>query len=760
MQDLTHMFNRAADLHRKGDLAAAEGLYLQLLKARSDDFDVLQMLGFLRYQQGRFLESLSSMGAALKINSNSPAALLNYAVVLDALQRREEALANYEKALAIKPEYAEALINRGIALIALKRPTEALASFDKALAITPNNADILNNRGSVLRSLKRPAEALASFDKAFAIAPNDADILNNRGNVLRDLNRTAEALVSYDMALAIKPNYVEALNNRGSILRSLRRPAEALASFDKALVIKPDDAGALYNRGNALQDLNRSTEALESYDKALVIDPNYADALNNRGFVLRELNRVQEAMESFDKALAIKPDYADALNNRGNALLDQSNIDEAIICYKRAIATKADESNFHSNLIFALNFDIAATTADHQAERARWNERHARRFADAIRPHANDPDPHRPLRIGYMSSHFRHQAATYAFGGVLLGHDPKLFEVACYSDTLHEDDVTARLRARVGKWRRTAGLSDDTLADLIRADGIDILVDLVGHMLGNRLLVFARKPAPVQVTAWGEPTGTGVGVMDYLLTDPVLVPADERALLAERLVDLPNFLGYWVPDPLPEPAAMPALGRDYVTFGSFNRLAKIQDPVLRLWASILRALPKAHLVLKDRVLADSGQRNRVSVILEEEGVTPERVELLGPSDRAGHFAAYQEIDIALDPFPHGGGMTTLDALWMGVPVVTWPGCTISSRLAAASLTALGLTDFIASDLDTYVELAIAKATDLNSLSLLRGTLRKRVANSALGDPARYTCAVEAAYREMWRCWCAGAKADL
>jgi len=241
--------------------------------------------------------------------------------------------------------------------------------------------------------------------------------------------------------------------------------------------------------------------------------------------------------------------------------------------------------------------------------------------------------------------------------------------------------------------------------------------------------------------------------MDYLLADPVLITAAERALLVEQVVDLPNFLGYWAPDQLPEPSELPALRRGYVTFGSFNRVAKIGDSVLRTWASILRALPHAYLVLK-ALLADSSQRARIRDILAKEGIASERVKLLEHSDRAGHFIAYHEIDMALDPFPHSGGMTTLDALWMGVPVVTCPGGTISSRLAAASLTALGLTDFIAPDLDTYVELAIAKTADITALSRLRGTLRKRIADTAFGDPARYTSAVEAAYREMWRRWCA------
>jgi predicted O-linked N-acetylglucosamine transferase (SPINDLY family) len=275
-------------------------------------------------------------------------------------------------------------------------------------------------------------------------------------------------------------------------------------------------------------------------------------------------------------------------------------------------------------------------------------------------------------------------------------------------------------------------------------------------MRDNRLLAFAGRPAPIQVTAWGEPAGTGLKTMDYLLADPVLVHASERPLLAERVFDLPNFLGYWQPDAVPEPAPLPALARGYVTFGSFNRPNKIQDPVLRRWAAILRALPTARLVLKSAgPSADVSHPIRIRPVLESESIGSERVTLLGRTRRLEHFAAYHDIDIALDPFPHGGGMTTLDALWMGVPVVTWRGGTIASRLAAASLTALDLADFIAPDAESYVALAVAKARDLKGLAETRATLRERMARSAFGDPTLYARAVEAAYAEMWRTWCAG-----
>ena len=300
---------------------------------------------------------------------------------------------------------------------------------------------------------------------------------------------------------------------------------------------------------------------------------------------------------------------------------------------------------------------------------------------------------------------------------------------------------------------RTSHLSNDELSSQVRADGIDILVDLVGHMKGHRLPLFARKPAPIQITAWGEPTGTGLKAIDYIFADPILIPPAARTLLTEKVADLPNFIGFWSPEQLPEPNPLPALTSGYVTFGSFNRLSKVLPEVLQCWAAILAALPNSRLVLKDRLLDGARQQATILGAFANEGIVADRVTILNQGSRASHFAAYHDIDIALDPFPHSGGMTTLDALWMGVPVVTCPGHTISSRLTAASLTAAGLNDYIASDFGNYIELSIAKAHDLVALAELRKTLRNRIENTDFGDPNRYTRAVEAQYRSIWQQWC-------
>jgi len=535
---------------------------------------------------------------------------------------------------------------------------------------------------------------------------------------------------------------------RGLMLASKGQYRKALKCFDKVLSIVPTHLDALNSRADCLALLGDHAHAIASYDKLLAARPGDLRARGNRAGALKSIGRLAEAVADYSTVLQVAPDYTEALFNRGNAYIDLGRPKDAIRDLRNALSLRPNDTDIHTSLIFALNFDIDATTESLQAERAKWASRLTH---SASTTYPNDPTPERRLRVGYVSSHFRHQAATYAFGGVIVHHDPARFEVVCYSDTAAEDDLSSRLRNRADKWRRTIDLSDDRLAQLVREDQIDILVDLVGHMKGNRLRVFALKPAPIQITAWGEPTGTGLQAIDYLFADPVLVPVSERAFLAEQVADLPCFLGFWSPEALPEPGRLPAIERGYVTFGSFNRLAKTSEPVLRLWSAILRAVPGSRLVLKDRLIAQ--QATAVMGVLAEEGISAERVALLEQVDRAAHFAAYGDIDIALDPFPHGGGMTTLESLWMGVPAVTAPGGTISSRLAAAILTAAGLTDFIATDRQHYVQLAANKASELGALAQLRSTLRHRVANSEFGDAARYARAVEQHYRSMWQEWC-------
>jgi predicted O-linked N-acetylglucosamine transferase (SPINDLY family) len=361
--------------------------------------------------------------------------------------------------------------------------------------------------------------------------------------------------------------------------------------------------------------------------------------------------------------------------------------------------------------------------------------------------------------VGYVSADLRNHSVANAVLPILRHHDHGRVSVACYSGVTRPDHVTAEIRALADRWHDVAELSDDDLAARIRADQVDILVDLSGHSGGNRLPVFAREPAPIQVTAWGYGAGTGLDAMHYFLADPIAVPPEHRGTYAEQIVDLPSILCYEPPAHAPAVAPPPAGARGYVTFGAFNRLPKITARTLETWARVLVAVPSARLVIKCVGADAPSERDHLLGSLSEHGVHPDRVTILGRTSQPDHLAAHGGVDLMLDTFPQSGGITTMDALLMGVPVVTLLGQRVTGRASASFLTTLGLTDLVAQTPDEYVEIAARLAGDLERLARERATLRERLLTSPLGDAALYTRAVEAAYREIWHRWCTGREAQ-
>lgn len=524
--------------------------------------------------------------------------------------------------------------------------------------------------------------------------------------------------------------------------------------LQKTVALLPLDWEAHNNLGYTLQALGQSSVAEACCRRALELKPDYPEAHNNLGNALKDLGRLEEAERSYRRALELKRDYAVVHSNLGNLLKDLGRLEEAERSYRRALELKPDYAVAHSNLIFTLDLMEHCDTRMQQEERRRWYLQHGRRYAQAIRPHENVPGPERKLRIGYVSADFCRRSPYYAFGSIICGHDHSAFEVVCYSEGLREDEATARLRRAAQVWRSSVGVSDEALAEQIRRDRIDILVDLSAHMAGSRLLVFARKPAPVQVTAWGYANGTGLQTMDYFFADSVAVPSEERIHYAEEVTDLPCIICYEPPEYLPAVSPLPALSGKPFTFGCINRPEKITGSVIALWCRILAALPEARLVIKGWGLYDQGLRGNLLQRFKNADIDAERVRLLGHSPHAEHLKIYHEVDLVLDSYPHGGGISTLEALWMGVPVVTLKGSTVTSRVSASILTALKLQDWIAGSDEEYGRIALEAARDLPRLGGVRQGLRARAGASVVGDVPRYTRAVEATYRTVWRRWCA------
>lgn len=603
--------------------------------------------------------------------------------------------------------------------------------------------------------------AVTAYQQALAINANIPALHFNLANVLTQLRRFDEAIASYRNTLALNPRIAEAQYNLGTALMHTGRPDQAVAAYRQAASLSPDHAQTYNNLGIALQELGRVDEALAAFAQAVAKDPKLAPAQSNQGNVLARLGRLDEAVAAYEKAIALRPDHAEVHDNLANSLKHLGRPDDAATVFRRAMAMRPDNARIHSDYLLSLlyhpDFDAAALLGEFR----QWDGRHGRPLRAGIAKHENDRNGERRLKIGYVSADFRDHVIGWNLLPVLAAHDHAQFEIVYYANVARPDRITERYRGMADQWRDIARMTDNAAAKLIRDDRIDILVDLSLHTGGNRLLVFARKPAPVQVSYAGYPGGTGLSAIDYRLTDPYLDPPgqgdDQYVEQSIRLRD--TFLCF---DPamgdLPEvlePGPLPAHANGFVTFGSLNAFGKINDGVLRLWAKVLSQVPNSRL----RLLAPPGSaRRRVTAVLGDGGIAPERIGFVERQSRANYFRVYQTIDIGLDTLPYNGHTTSLDSMWMGVPVVTLLGQTIVGRLGWSELSNLGLTELAATDERQFISIAAGLAADLPRLAGLRASLRQRMAESPLTDARRFTRSMEVAYRDIWKRWCSQAGA--
>jgi predicted O-linked N-acetylglucosamine transferase (SPINDLY family) len=713
--DVADLMARAVACQQGGRVAEAQALYRQLLGKRSDHVDALNNLALCEQQSGHLEDAARLIRRAIELDRRSVVAHNNLAVVL----------------------------------LQMGRPEDALASCDAALALKPDS-DGHYNRGNVLLQLGRFADALAAFDAAIALSRRHAEAFNGRGIALVELKRPVEAIVSYDKALALRPDYAEALNNRGCALERRRRMDEAIADFDRAITLAPTYVDAWLNRGQVLCMVQRFDDALVSFDRALSIDLQLPTAWVGLSRAFLGLDRLAEAVAACQKALEIRPGDSKAMTQLGQCLGRLGETESAVACFEHALAHEAGNEVALSNRIFYADFAGNSDTARQQQVRADWWRQIGEPiFARSAVRHDNDRDPNRRLVLGYVSGDFHLSSPAAAVRPVLQNHDKREFEVICYSAGQRDDDVTATFRAAADRWRNVSQWSDDQVAECIRHDKVDILIDLSGHTVGNRLHVFARKPAPIQVHAWGFATGTGLRSIDYLFSDPVALPAEVRRLFAEQIWDLPCATMMEPPPATLRSGHPPVRSNGALTYGVFNKVSKISDAAIALWGRIFQSNPTARLVVKDTTLSQPGVGDVLLERFAACGIVRDRIKLLGSTSRDDHLAAYAEVDVCLDPFPQGGGISTWEALYMGVPVVSKLGATVPSRIAGAIQSAIGLSEFVATNDDGYVEIALGVATD--RLCALRRDLPGMIDRTC--GPAVYTRAVDTAYRAMWKKYC-------
>ena len=709
-------------------------------------------LGLTLRMAGRKVDALAPARRAVALSPQDAEAHSNLGSVLSDLGQLADAAVSFRRALAIKPDFAEVQGNLGNVLHGLGQLEDAMASYRRALALKPDNAQVHNNLCVILRVVGRLEEAEVSGNRAVTLKPDYAQAHNNLGATLKDLGRLEAAEASYLRAVELKPDYAEAHYNLGQVLKDLRRLEAAEASYRRAVEIKPDFAEAHNNLGAALQDIGRFDEAVASYRRSLEIKPDYAEAHNSLGAALNDLGHPDEAAASYRRALEIKPDLVEALSNLGSVLKDLGKPVEAMASCRRALAIEPDFTQVHSNLVLTMLYHAGNEAELIDAELHRWNEQHAVPLKPDILAHANERSPERRLRIGYVSPDFRDHVVGYNLLPLFERHDHRNFEIFGYAQVTQPDVVTRRFQSCCDHWCDVVPCTDAQLADRIRQDRIDILVDLALHTAHNRLPAFARKPAPVQVSFAGYPGGAGLEALDYHLTDAFLEPPHvERALSFDEAWHLPAsfwcYEGLAVELPV---GSLPAVAEGRVTFGCLNNFCKFNDRTLQLWARVVRSVAGSRLLM----FAPNGSaRERTLSLLEQAGLTADRVEFSDRLSRENYFALYGRIDIGLDTFPYNGHTTSLDSYWMGVPVVTLVGATAVSRAGWSQLSNLGLTEFAAETPDEYVRIASQLASDLPRLATLRAGLRERMRRSPLMDGAQFARGIESAYRTMWQRWC-------
>jgi predicted O-linked N-acetylglucosamine transferase (SPINDLY family) len=578
----------------------------------------------------------------------------------------------------------------------------------------------------------------------------DAAGLLERGRLARAQGRAADAIEDLRAALAIEPALAEAHHQLGNALKGLHRYAEAAASLRAAALLAPQSGAVWLNLGVACLELRRLDEAVACFRRAVRLEPTRPEAHNILGHALLTKGRCTPARQSLEEALRLRPGYAAAHDNLGRVLKTQGLAAEALPHHRAALAA-APKAETHSNLLFSLNFPADLPPEEIAAEHRRWAELYAAPLRKPADPAVREPSASRRLRVGYVSPDFVNHAVAYFIEPVLAAHDRDRFEITCYSDARVPDAVTRRLQGRADRWREIAAHDHDEVAALVRADGIDILVDLAGHTARHRLLAFARRPAPVQVTWLGYPNTTGLAAIDYRLTDAVSDPPGSEAWHSEELLRLPGPFSCYQPSvDSPAVGPLPAAATGAFTFGCFNHLAKITPAVLDLWAEILRDQPAARLLLRSRGLVDRETTARVRADFAARGVAPSRLECDGEElSLTRHLGRYGCVDVALDPFPYNGTTTTCEALWMGAPVVTLAGRTHVSRVGASLLTHVGASGWIADSAAAYVAICRELTADPGRLAALRAGLRDRMRASPLCDGPGFTRRLEEAFRAMW-----------
>ncbi|MFB9289301.1 tetratricopeptide repeat protein [Pseudoduganella plicata] len=772
-------------LYGAGNHAGAEQAVRALIERFPESGMLWGMLGTILQVQGK--PALAVLEEAARLAPDDAENLVGLGNAQQDAQQFDAAIATYERALALAPQLAEAHCNLGSAYSAIGELAAAIDSFDQAIGLNGDYLVAHLNLGNCQAALRRFDAAADSYRRALALAPHDVDIAGNLIDVLAALDQHDEAAKLCRAVLDVVPDSAAVWLRHADIQRALGNADEAQAGYLRAealggddlplllaiaiglqLTPRPDDATRLYERvlalvpdhalahgnlGVILEDRQDFEAAHEHYRIAIAADPQFIDAHHNLGICLHRMGRSAEALAQFHHVLQLQPDYQRAHISISAQLSEQGRLHEAIAACRAGLAVLPGDLELTGNLLFCLSHADDVSAEEIAEEHFRFGA-HCAALAGPLPPHTNERAPERVIRLGFVSGDFNNHALANFFMPILefLHRSARVQLFGYYNKEAH-DDATDRMRARFHVWRDIAALRDDAVLSLIRADGIDVLIDLSGHTNRNRLAVFAHKPAPVQATWMGYPGTTGLAAMDYILHDRHTLLPEMAGQFSERFAYLPACAPFQPRADLPDVNALPAYTNGYITYGSFNRINKLRRPVIALWARLLRAQPTARLMLAG--MPSNGQYQHLIDWFAEEGIALSRLEFKPRASLCEYFYLHHKVDVCLDTFPYAGGTTTMQALWMGIPLLTLAGDTLAGRSAAGVLSQLNLNAFVAHSFDEFVERGLAVTARLELLSDLRQSLRALLSIAPISRPDVIAAGLEGAVRHMWHRWCAG-----
>ena len=657
----------------------------------------------------------------------------------------------YLKILAVKPLHGDALNLLGSLFLQKQDYQRAIPLLRKAVKIYPDRPNYLSNLASAFKDNQQLDAAEAAYKKVIAIHPDHIEALYNLAGVLVKKQKLNEAANVYKEVLELKPTMLEALNELGALLISQEKFTEAINCFEKTLSHAPNNIEAYCAIGAALQTQEKFAESIKVYEKALKKMPTEGIFFNNMANSLVKLGRLHEALIAYQKALEYNPNLRNAYINLAWTYREHGQLKESFDCFQRLQARKDLSPQDHSDLLFSLNYDPSFSNKELLDAANKWWKIHGH---PETRTFSHPPRalPPKKLKVGFISPDFSKHPVGFFLTPLLQEINEQTFEIFCYAqmNANQGDELTEYIRNRADHWHLISSMSDEAVAEKIFSDRIDILIDLAGHTANNRLMVFVRKPAPIQVNWLGYVNTTGLANMDYRITDQVVDPIGEETAASETIYRLPHGFFCYAPDNSPDyEASLPFAKNGFITFGSFNNLPKITPQVISLWAKIMALLPSAKLLFTSRQFKDKAIISRYKDLFIKEGIGPERINFHGSLPLREYLSLISTVDIALDPFPHNGHTITCDTLWMGVPVITLRGDRYAGRMTASALSTIGLSDLIAEDQEEYVRKCVDLALDIGKLSLMRQGMRKRISRSPMCDKKRFANDFERALWDIW-----------